>query len=398
MKIAKIFCISFTIALLSACGGGSEDNSTPTPTPKTVVELTGTVAVGVAIPGAEVTVLDKNGNELDVTATTDKNGNYTIEFIDEVPVPVQIIVTTDDGEELSAIVTDPESTTANVNPITTYVAESLLTTDSLDSISTDDLDTAGQETVEALFGEGAQYSAFASDEFVAKSDEGDFVTQVSAADVLLDSMADVSDGDNLSTLIDATIANETTLMSSPEFLVSVATNIALVDGSSLSLEEVYDASTISEGVSLQLSDVAVFQDIVEDVIISVEALDDLTDEESTASVMGLVKIIEETVVSDDFINLDVIDSVTDNVVDELLDNIVAVVTSEATEGLTSEELIEAVENSAEEIVYIIETEGVDLTEADTDLSTVEESLTEVVLIIENTADWDNGKWDSLVWQ
>lgn len=137
---------------------------------KNKAELSGTVAVGVAVAGASIVVTDASGNALDATAQTDASGNYTIVFSDEViPAPILIKVVTESGEELSAIVDDPSTNVANVNPITSYVADKVLAGTELADIAQGGVKEVGQAVVTSVFGEGAQYNAFSNTAFIAKT-------------------------------------------------------------------------------------------------------------------------------------------------------------------------------------------------------------------------------------
>jgi hypothetical protein len=406
MKLLKYYILSLLLLSLSGCFGSDDEEvvsedcevtASCIPAQETST-LAGTVAIGVALAGADITVIDKDGNELLVAAVTDANGNYTIDFIGPIPAPVQIVVKTADGNELSAIVDDPEATVANVNPITSYVAKTILETGTLATVTTGDVATVGQETVESLFGEGAQFDAFATETFVAKSSSDDFSTQVSAADVLLDSLADAAATTDVETLIAQTAASDSSLMDSTDFIISVATNLALVEGATIDIAEVFDVTESSSEVQEQLADVVTFQAVAEEIITTVAENPDLDTEEATATAIGLIDVVAEVSVEDGILQTDSIDLVSENVVENLLDDIVKVVTSEEAKDLSSEELIAAVENTTEQIVDIIVNDGVDLSTSSPDLTTIEDSLAGVVIIIENTKDWDNAKWDKLVWQ
>lgn len=405
MRLLKYYFLSLLLLSLSGCFGSDDKEvvnedcqvTVSCIPPQETSTLAGTVAIGVALAGADITVIDKDGNELAVTAVTDANGNYTIEFIGPIPAPVQIVVKTADGNELSAIVDDPEATVANVNPITSYVAKNILETGTLATVTTGDVATVGQATVESLFGEGAQFDAFATETFVAKSSSDDFSTQVSAADVLLDSLADAAITD-VETLIAQTVASDDTLMDSTDFIISVATNLALVEGETINIEEVFDVTQSNSEVQDQLADVVIFQAIAEEIITTVAETPDLDAEEATATAIGLIDVVAELSVEGSILQTDSIELVSENVVENLLDDIVKVVTSEDAKDLSNEELIAAVENTTEQIVDIIVNEGVDFSSSSPDLTTIEDSLVDVVIIIENTKDWDNAKWDKLVWQ
>lgn len=371
------------------CGTGSDVEE--------MVELKGVVATGLAVAGAEVVVEDAVGNPFDVSATTDASGNYTVQFEGEVPVPVIIKVVTTDGNELSAIVDDANAEVANVNPITSYVAEALLEDTDLSAITPGEVAQAGQEAVESIFGEGVQYDAFANEEFVAKTAENDTATAASAADVLLDSLAEVAGSQSLDDFIEQSADSETGLMESTAFVVSVATNIALIDGNETEITEVFDLTDASSEVTAQIAVVESFQQIAESIITTVETTEGMTEEESTAAAVGLLEIVSEVVLSDDSADLTVANDIADNVVNNLLDDVVDIVTSEQAEELTGVQLVEAAGNAAQDIVAIIEDEGVDLTTPESDLSAIGDSIT-VELKLDAQINWDDADWDTLQWQ
>ncbi|MGY6164140.1 carboxypeptidase-like regulatory domain-containing protein [Paraburkholderia strydomiana] len=76
-QIAKLALCAVAAATLAACGGGNSPpaNNNP-PVAATPTTLSGTVAVGRAISGANVTITDATGKN--VTATSDINGNYQV--------------------------------------------------------------------------------------------------------------------------------------------------------------------------------------------------------------------------------------------------------------------------------------------------------------------------------
>ncbi|GAW97905.1 MULTISPECIES: carboxypeptidase-like regulatory domain-containing protein [Colwellia] len=402
MKILKIFSYALFAMVLTGCGGSSDDPVVVIEDDKVIVEPTmvtlfGTVAIGTAIAGADIVVTGKDGNTIEVTAVTDANGNYSIEFDGELPTPVLISVITADGEKLSAIVDDPNATIANVNPITTYVADTLLADTDLSAISAGDVATAGQKAVTSLFGAGAQYDAFSSDTFIAKSDDNDFDTQASVADVLLDSISQLAGATDVATFIAQAAEAEATLLDSAEFIISVATNLALVKGTESNIEEIFNLQQIDATIAAQLTDVITFQEIVEGVISLVEA-SGLTTEQEIAATAGLIEIIADVVISDNIIDITIADAVSQNVVDNLLDDIVNIVTSDEVADLSTEELIATARNTAGVIITIITNTGIDLTGDNLDLSAIEEELAHVIVIIANSTDWDNGKWGTLIWQ
>lgn len=131
--------------LLAGCGGGgstttSTGNATPT-------AMTGTVAVGGAVTGANITVIDMKGNT--VTTTSDTSGDYSISLTG-LTAPLLVIATDPTGVHpalASVVETIPTGTTApvvgNVTTLTTAVA-ALLTN------SGNALDLAGSGTLSSL--------------------------------------------------------------------------------------------------------------------------------------------------------------------------------------------------------------------------------------------------------
>ncbi|MBN3722627.1 cell surface protein [Burkholderia sp. Ac-20379] len=79
MKITQFALGASLLALLAACGGGGNDGSTTSGTGSQLsaaTSMSGTVAVGTALIGATVSVIDANGNT--VNTTTDTNGHYSV--------------------------------------------------------------------------------------------------------------------------------------------------------------------------------------------------------------------------------------------------------------------------------------------------------------------------------
>ncbi|MGB1297938.1 MAG: hypothetical protein ACPG8A_06665 [Psychrobium sp.] len=366
--------------------------------PAPIVKLAGTAATGVGIDEGTIEVFDGSGNKFDATATTNESGNFVVEFNGEIPVPIQLVITDNEGNKLTTVITDSETTVANINPITDYVAQSLLADNALDQLSNDDIDNAGQTVVESLLGEGADYDAFATQEFVAKTSASDFATTASAADVLLDSIAEAAVGQDIASLIEETVNSESTLLSSPEFVVSVASNIAMINGDDVNLADVFNANETPSEVTDQLADVNVFQQTAEAVIEQVSQTQGLNDEQKAATSAGILDIIESAAVKQEALSQSEIESISDNVVENLLEDVVRTVQSPEAQQLSADELLAAVSNTAEQIVDTIDEKGVDLSDDNVDLSTVKAEVASVKIVIENTTDWGNAKWDKLVWQ
>jgi len=366
---------------------------------KNKAELSGTVAVGVAVAGASIVVTDASGNTLDATAQTDASGNYTITFSDEaIPAPILIKVVTDSGEELSAIVDDPTTNVANVNPITSYVADKVLADSELADIAQGGVKEVGQAVVTSVFGEGAQYDAFSSTPFTAKNAENDTQTAASAADVLLDTLSDVAGTRSVTELLSETDNSESTLIESKEFVVSFATNLAETDGEAADVSEVFDTSQVSSTVSEQLSVVQAVQNVAEEVLTSVKANTNLSESEQKAAVQGLMNVVTNISSTDNAIDTTSLNDVTDNVITNLADDIINVITSEEAADFSDTELVEVAENAANDIVEVIVEKGVDLTQSDADLTDVEEDLGAITVKLDSQINWDNANWDELTWQ
>jgi hypothetical protein len=386
----------FTFLISVFLSGCFDDNDSDN---KNKAELSGTVAVGVAVAGASIVVTDASGNTLDATAQTDASGNYTITFSDEIiPAPILIKVVTDSGEELSAIVDDPTTNVANVNPITSYVADKVLADTELADIAQGGVKEVGQAVVTSVFGEGAQYDAFSSTPFTAKTAENDTQTAASAADVLLDTLSDVAGTRSVTELLSETDNSESTLIESKEFVVSFATNLAETDGEAADVSEVFDTSQVSSTVSEQLSVVQAVQNVAEEVLTSVKANTNLSESEQKAAVQGLMNVVTNISSTDNAIDTTSLNDVTDNVITNLADDIINVITSEEAADFSETELVEVAENAANDIVEVIVEKGVDLTQSDADLTDVEEDLGAITVKLDSQINWDNANWDELTWQ
>nr|WP_315593854.1 hypothetical protein [uncultured Cupriavidus sp.] len=125
MKTRLIFA-AIAAAALSACGGGS-DSTTPSATPvtptTTTTKLSGTAAVGAALPNATVQAKCASGSG---TATTAADGTFTIN-IPDAKRPCVLSVTTADGTALHSVVEAGTSTSAvaNITPLTELITASL---------------------------------------------------------------------------------------------------------------------------------------------------------------------------------------------------------------------------------------------------------------------------------
>ncbi|PLZ00069.1 hypothetical protein CY652_23035 [Burkholderia sp. WAC0059] len=123
------------LSFLAACGGGGSGSSSasssapPSSTASTPSAIGGTVAVGDALAGANVTLIDANGKG--ATATSDTNGNYSIP-ITGLTAPFLLVATDPSGVNAPLYSVMPNVPTgsaaplvANVTPLTTAVAAEL---------------------------------------------------------------------------------------------------------------------------------------------------------------------------------------------------------------------------------------------------------------------------------
>jgi len=119
----RLLLAAIAAAALSACGGGS-DSAAPSATPVTpTTKVSGTAAVGAALPNATVQAKCASGSG---TATTAADGTFVIS-IPDAKRPCVLSVTTADGTTLHSVVEAGTSTSAvaNITPLTELVTASL---------------------------------------------------------------------------------------------------------------------------------------------------------------------------------------------------------------------------------------------------------------------------------
>lgn len=121
---------ALSLAVLSACGGGSGSPGASVQ-PVTAASIGGTVAIGNALVGANVTLIDATGKS--ATATSDTSGNYTISLAG-MTAPFLLVATDPSGVNApmySVTASVPTGSSApavaNVTPLTTAVAAELTT-------------------------------------------------------------------------------------------------------------------------------------------------------------------------------------------------------------------------------------------------------------------------------
>lgn len=122
-------CASMIAALAACGGGGGSSTSASSPSSVNASSMSGTVAVGNAVIGSTVTVMDSTGKT--ATATSDGNGAYTVQ-LNGLTAPLLITASDPSGASstlysvVAAIATTgATSITANVTPLTTAVAAEL---------------------------------------------------------------------------------------------------------------------------------------------------------------------------------------------------------------------------------------------------------------------------------
>lgn len=248
MTTIKKFCLFAAVTLLAACGGGGSSSgpvnigvteSAPPPPPTLV--LTGVAAVGAALDGATIEVIDAAGNLVDIgDSATGSDGSYSVTLPADTVLPVVIRATPPGGTPLLSIVQPPADGStdivANINPVTNLVSSSVLGTGSgssdadlagaLATVDPTTIDSSGDAIIEKVFGAGVDYDAFSTDpEFVANDGTG----PGSAADAILDTVAKRAE-DAGTTVEDAlNLFNEATdppaLLEEPTFQVELVSEL-----------------------------------------------------------------------------------------------------------------------------------------------------------------------------
>ena len=116
---SRLLLTGLVAAVLTACGGGGGDSAPAVTTTK----ISGTAAVGAAVPNATVVAKCVSGSGSTTTAT---NGTFTVS-IDNAVRPCVLSVPAPDGTTLHSIVEAGSGTTpvANITPLTELVAAAL---------------------------------------------------------------------------------------------------------------------------------------------------------------------------------------------------------------------------------------------------------------------------------
>ncbi len=273
------------LGALAACGGGggsssaSSGSSPATSSPAVNAQtLSGTVAVGDALVGASITVLDSSGHT--VTATSGANGAYSIPLANLTP-PLLITAADSSGANstLYSIVTGANSntavTTANVTTLTTAVTAALTTdgnpadftaTATLSAVTPAQVSAAVSQINAALAPILAQYGlAAASFDPIG----GAFTPNQTGADAVIDAVqvtpSSNGTGLQLSSLADPNTsiplnragANTTTLQppaQSANYLASLLTSLRqCMAGTSSGCSAAIDANYLNDGFTTMQS-------------------------------------------------------------------------------------------------------------------------------------------------
>jgi len=108
---ALVLAVSSTLVLGACGGGGSNDKS---------IQLSGIAAEGLAIANGTVTIKDKTGQTR--SATTDSNGNYTIQTVG-LTYPLMLQITGSQGVWHALVTEDDAGKPANINTATNSIAQ-----------------------------------------------------------------------------------------------------------------------------------------------------------------------------------------------------------------------------------------------------------------------------------
>ncbi|MBF0603660.1 MAG: hypothetical protein HQL07_08195 [Nitrospirae bacterium] len=232
MRLKKIVgssaAVVFALAVAGCGGGGGGGSGTATS-----AGLSGTVADGLAMANAKVTLESANGTKMDV-GTTDASGQFSgFAFPSGFQFPAVMSVTRSDGASvLRAIIPSQsgDTQTANVNPITQAITAQVLPTGkslaSLD-VSTGDngFAKAAKTVVQTAFGTTFDYDTFAGKTFRARTTADS--KSGGLADTLIDTIAGMDETrkpeDILASAADTNDpAVSSNLMASPAFQARLA--------------------------------------------------------------------------------------------------------------------------------------------------------------------------------
>jgi hypothetical protein len=291
-KNAKLIVLMTMVIVIAGCADNSGLDAltvTPEASPEVVetpaMVLSGIAAVGAALDGATLEIIDASGNLVDIPDTlTGSDGSYQVTLPADVALPVIIRITPLEGQPLLNVVPEPEPGTteivANVNPITNLVAEAVLgdvdstnaaaLASSLATVDTTNLDETSNQIVERVLGSGLDYATFATDTgFVAN----DGATSGSAADAILDTLAKNAENNGLSLgeqLTDFAKQEEPPkLLEDPVFQVVLVS--VLIQGGTDSANLESDLASIGALAEVVEGKVDIFRTIIETLPVIIES-------------------------------------------------------------------------------------------------------------------------------
>jgi hypothetical protein len=291
-KDAKLIVLMAMVIVIAGCSDdGSSAALTSTPvatlaaaeTPALV--LSGIAAVGAALDGATLEIIDASGNLVDIPDTlTGSDGSYQVTLPANITLPVIVRITPLEGEPLLNVVPEPAPGTteivANVNPITNLVAEAVLgdvdsanaaaLASSLAIVDTTTLDETSNEVVGRVLGSGVDYATFATAaDFVANNG----ATSGSAADTILDTLAKNAEDNGLTLseqLADFAEREEPPkLLEDPVFQVVLVSLLIQGGADSANLES--DLASIGALTEVAEGEADIFRTIIETLPVIIES-------------------------------------------------------------------------------------------------------------------------------
>lgn len=209
----------------------------PNPDDEADVELTGTTALGIAVKGASISVKNRFGEDLNMNATTNVQGEFQLSGKTVSGFPLEITATLLDGRILMTLVPTAEHSIRNLNPITTLArTKALQAHGSLDQIDEARFDAAGNAFLHPLLGEGFDFDWFDNHSFKARLSTISIGENVSVADVFLDMIQNEAsqEGKNLDQFIESQVHKVETqeavpFLSDNHFLIKASTELSEVE-------------------------------------------------------------------------------------------------------------------------------------------------------------------------
>lgn len=303
--------VFFTCLLLSQ-GCSSDDDKKdkvkvsgiilPNPDDEEDININGVVAIGKAVDNATIIVKDRQGETLTLTANTDSTGRFQlVDTVRQDAFPLEFTVNLPQGGLLSTLLPNSQLTIRNINPITSFVKETLLTNTALSDIDETQYNQVGNDTIHKLLGSGIDFEYFHSKEFTARTNENVLGESTSVADVFLDTLQTLATGNQqtFNQLIKTQIEQVQSQQANPyldnnDFLVKLGGHLAEVEAVEAYSSVVSGSSTqavpqitqtfktvLEETINNEKGSVANAQLAVR--VISEGILNELTESEATAA-------------------------------------------------------------------------------------------------------------------